>query len=143
MLLYYNDSDNDVRTLAHFPEISPVVTDTELLRLKFVFPACNPAPVDQSGAPDLTGSDSLNRWPLVFSQVKKGTWFDERSEEPRDADNHIQQKILPWDTLDLVRRWWKCGVAPIDVSLRVYVKDVGKNTKATPDTVKGVCTHNP
>ena len=66
MPLYYDDSDNDVRTLAHFPEILPVVTDTELLSLTLVFPAYNPAPVDQSGTPDQTASDSLSRWPRVF-----------------------------------------------------------------------------
>lgn len=40
-------------------------------------------------------------WTQTSAAVKKGTWFEEHTEERRDADHHIQQKILPWDTLDL------------------------------------------
>lgn len=43
--------------------------------------------------------------PLIrLPQVNKGTWFEEDEGTPQHVDNHIQQKIIPWDKLDLVRR---------------------------------------
>lgn len=39
----------------------------------------------------------------VHPQVKTGAWFEDDPEPLHGVDSHIQQKILPWDKLELVR----------------------------------------
>lgn len=56
--------------------------------------------------------------------MKKGTWFEEDAPEAiQDVDGHIQQKILPWDKLELVRRRnWKNIQRGSRTSLKVLTK---------------------